>query len=227
MSTYSKKNGNKTEYAFNVIRNRILDGEYGPGYRIVAGRIAQELNISPIPVREAIRQLEAEGLIVYKPYCGAVVQVYQEEEYFNVMAVLALLEGYASAEACRYMDSGNIAALEEILVESSLAMEDYDFDKYASLNRNFHATMISYCKNSHLQNLIEDEWNRLTHARKTVFPFVPQRIKSSNEEHKQLLEMLKNQVSASEIEDFVRQHRLNTVKAIIEKKNNAKKTRKP
>ncbi|TWH52031.1 GntR family transcriptional regulator [Sporomusa sp. KB1] len=228
MSAYKKKNGNKTEYAFSVIRSRILDGEYGPGYRIVASKLATELSISPIPVREAIRQLEADGLIVYKPYCGAVVQVYQEEEYFNVMAVLAILEGYATAEACQYMDSGNFAVLEEILAESRLALEDYDFDRYASLNRKFHATMISYCKNPHLQDLIKEEWNRLTHARKTVFPFVPQRIKSSNEEHKQLLKMIINQAPAKEIEYFVRQHRMNTVKAILERKAmSLKKTNKP
>jgi len=219
MNTYEKKNGNKTEYAFNVIRSRILDGEYGPGHRIVAGKLAKELSISAIPVREAIRQLEADGLIVYKPYCGAVVQVYQEEEYFKVMEVLAILEGYATAEACLHMEPGNIAVLEEILAESKFAMEDYDFDGYASLNRKFHATLISYCDNSHLQDLIEEEWGRLTQARKTVFPFVPQRIKTSNEEHKQLLEMIKNQASAREIEDFVRQHRMNTVKAIMERKS--------
>ncbi|GAB6891676.1 hypothetical protein JCM14450A_26820 [Geobacillus stearothermophilus] len=64
---------NKTQLAYEYILSRIENGVYGPGYRVVIGQIARELGLSSIPVREAIRQLEAEGLVEFKPYTGAVV----------------------------------------------------------------------------------------------------------------------------------------------------------
>ncbi|MDQ7864069.1 GntR family transcriptional regulator [Peribacillus frigoritolerans] len=87
-----------------------MDGTYGSGQRIIIDQTAKELSLSPIPVREAIRQLESDGLIQYKPYSGAVVTSINESEYIETLSVLSLLEGYAAAL-------------------SSLTMNDHDFEK--------------------------------------------------------------------------------------------------
>src|SRR5579875_81573 len=60
----------KHERAYAVIRRRILDGTYRPGHRLVIGTLAAELGVSPVPVREAIRRLEAEGRVVYRHNAG-------------------------------------------------------------------------------------------------------------------------------------------------------------
>ena len=56
---------------YRTIRERILSGDYGPGYRVVIDALAAELGVSALPVREAIRRLEAEGLVVFRPNAGA------------------------------------------------------------------------------------------------------------------------------------------------------------
>lgn len=213
-----KNNISKTEYAFEIIRNRILQGVYEPGDRIVIDQIAKELEISHIPVREAIRQLEADGLILFKPNIGAVVQFFNEEEFYEVMAVLAILEGYAAAQSALVLSHDHIKELEKINADSKIAIENFDLEEYGRLNHKFHETIIEQCKNHYLQEMIQQVWRRLTQARSTIFLFVPKRSKSSAEEHEKLVELFKNKASADEIEAFVRNHRENTVKAIFERK---------
>ncbi|MDQ2832005.1 MAG: GntR family transcriptional regulator, partial [Chloroflexota bacterium] len=61
----------KHERAYAVIRRRILDGAYQPGHRLIIGALADELGVSAVPVREAIRRLEAEGRVVYRHNAGS------------------------------------------------------------------------------------------------------------------------------------------------------------
>ena len=89
----------KQERAYRTIRERILSGAYGPGYRVVIDTLATELEVSAVPVREAIRRLEAEGLIVYRPNAGAQVAPAEPGLYDEELTVLAVLEGYATALA--------------------------------------------------------------------------------------------------------------------------------
>ena len=63
----------KQQQVYEVLRERILSGAYGPGFRVVIDQVAAEFAVSALPVREAIRRLEAEGLIVYRPNAGAQV----------------------------------------------------------------------------------------------------------------------------------------------------------
>ena len=63
----------KQERVYRAIRERILSGAYGPGYRVVIDALAEEFEVSGLPVREAIRRLEAEGLVIYRPNAGAQV----------------------------------------------------------------------------------------------------------------------------------------------------------
>lgn len=225
MKSNNSKSRNKTEYACATIRSRILDGTYGPGYRLVIDQIAKELQISAIPVREAIRQLEAENLILYKPNVGAVVQLYNEDEYFEVMAMLAVLEGYATAQAAERLSPADVAKLEELNRQCRSAVDNFDFEQYGSLNRQFHIAIIEHCGNSYLKEEIQQVWRRMIQVRKTIFPFVPKRIKSSNEEHGKIIELIKNKASSQEIETFVREHRVNTIKAIRERKEEYKMQR--
>jgi DNA-binding GntR family transcriptional regulator len=63
----------KQEHVYQSIRERILSGAYGPGYRVVIDALAEEFEVSGLPVREAVRRLEAEELVIYRPNAGAQV----------------------------------------------------------------------------------------------------------------------------------------------------------
>ena len=83
----------KSQLAYEFIRARIDDGRYVSGFRLVLGQIAGELEISVVPVREAIRRLEAEGLVTFEKNVGAQVALLQDAEYTYTMETLALVEG--------------------------------------------------------------------------------------------------------------------------------------
>ena len=87
----------KSQQAYQWIKSRISDGTYSPGYRLVLRTIADQLSISVVPVREAIRRLEAEGLITFERNIGAQVTLFDESEYLYTMQTLALVEGAATA----------------------------------------------------------------------------------------------------------------------------------
>src|SRR6266849_6694586 len=99
----------KQERTYRVIRKRILDGVYGPGYRVVIDALAAEFEVSALPVREAIRPIEAEGLVVYRPNVGAQVAPADPALYEEELTVLAVLEGYATALAADRLGHAEVA----------------------------------------------------------------------------------------------------------------------
>ena len=113
----------KQEMVYKEIRERILDGGYGPGYRVVIDSLARELEVSALPVREAIRRLEAEGLVVYRPNAGAQVAPADPELFDEQMTVLAVLEGFATAQAAPVLTSDDLERLRSLTDRMAEAME--------------------------------------------------------------------------------------------------------
>ena len=111
----------KAQRAYRFIRTRIDDGRYVPGYRLVLGQIAGDLGVSVVPVREAIRLLEAEGLVTFERNVGAQVALLRETEYQHTMQTLALVEGYATSLAAPHLTREQIATAHEILTHSGIS----------------------------------------------------------------------------------------------------------
>lgn len=89
----------KAQIAYTWVREHIVSGDYAPGYRLVLSTLAAELDMSVVPVREAIRQLEAEGLANFERNVGARVAMIDEARYVESMEALGILEGAATAMA--------------------------------------------------------------------------------------------------------------------------------
>ena len=89
--------GSKSEQAYQAVKSRIVEGTYTPGYRLVLGSIAKDLGFSVVPVREAIRRLEAEGLVKFERNVGATVAGIDPTEYLYTMQTLSIVEGAATA----------------------------------------------------------------------------------------------------------------------------------
>ncbi|HEX6593974.1 MAG TPA: GntR family transcriptional regulator [Bacillota bacterium] len=204
---------NKRQYAYQVIRSRIVDGTYVPGQRIVIDQIAKEVRSSHIPVREAIHQLESEKLIDYKPNIGAVVRGIDDTLYMDTLQVLALLEGYATSLSAPHMTPSGLQQLEEMNQTMKTYLKNYALDKIGVLNREFHFAIYSFCPNELLIRNIKDMWERLDVVRKTGFTFFPERTPQSIHEHEQIITFLRNQEDATTIERYARNHKLNTLKA--------------
>ena len=204
---------NKQEHAYGVIRERILDGTYGPGYRLVMDSIADELRVSAVPVREAIRRLEAEGFVVYRPNAGAQVAPVDADVWESAMTVLAVLEGYATALAASHLTPLDISGLRAVNTQMAEAMERTDVLAFSRLNQQFHAEIFERCPNSHLVDLLHDTNSRLDAVRRTVFTHIPYRGLSSIAEHAHLVDLIESGAEADEIETAARAHKLRTVEA--------------
>jgi DNA-binding GntR family transcriptional regulator len=204
---------NKTQIAYDYILSRIENGIFGPGYRIVIDQIAKELNLSSIPVREAIRQLEAEGLIQYKPYSGAVVSNINEKEYLQTLSVLAVLEGYATALSSKMMKEATIKKLETLNEKMEQSLQEFEFEMFSELNYQFHTLIYESCGNDYLEEQIKQIWQRMKRIRSYGFTFVPQRARESIKEHDEIIRLLREKAPPHQIEEFVRQHKLNTAEA--------------
>ncbi|WJQ10204.1 GntR family transcriptional regulator [Geobacillus stearothermophilus] len=204
---------NKTQLAYEYILSRIENGVYGPGYRVVIDQIARELGLSSIPVREAIRQLEAEGLVEFKPYTGAVVSNINEKEYIETLSVLAVLEGYATALGSARVTKEAIDRLEQLNERMERALEEFEFEQFSDLNYEFHTLIYAHCGNAYLEEQIKSIWQRMKRIRAYGFTFVPQRAKASIDEHAHIIRLLREQAPAHEIEQYARQHKMNTAEA--------------
>jgi DNA-binding GntR family transcriptional regulator len=209
-----KQNGmTKQERVYRAIRERILSGTYGPGYRVVIDSLAEEFAVSALPVREAIRRLEAEGLVIYRPNAGAQVAPVDPGLFEQEMTLLAVLEGYATALAAPDLTPEDIAELSAINGRMVEAMDRLDSLGFARLNQEFHTLIHERCPNTPLVNMLRDVSRRLDAIRRTVFIQIPYRGSASVAEHQELIELLSNGAPSIEIETAAREHKLQTVRS--------------
>lgn len=206
----------KQERVYRTIRERILSGTYGPGYRVVIDTLAEEFAVSALPVREAIRRLEAEGLVIYRPNAGAQVAPVDPGQYEQEMTLLAVLEGYATALAAPNLGAEDVRELTAITDRMVDAMERLDSLGFARLNQEFHALIHQRCPNAPLVGMLSDVARRLDAIRRTVFIQIPYRGAASIREHRDLIALLARNAPALEIEAAAREHKLQTVHSFRE-----------
>src|SRR4051812_43863366 len=211
--TPKPKNLTKQERVYREVRERILSGAYGPGYRVVIDALAEEFAVSALPVREAIRRLEAEGLVVYRPNAGAQVAPAEPGVFDEEMSVLAVLEGYATALAAPEMDEAAIARLTAVNESMVEAMEQMDSLRFGRLNQEFHAVIYEHCPNAALVDLLRDVARRLDAIRRTVFVQIPYRGGPSVAEHRELIALIESRAAPAKIEKAAREHKMHTVES--------------
>jgi len=203
----------KQERVYSAIRERILSGAYGPGYRVVIDALAAEFGVSALPVREAIRRLEAEGLVIFRPNAGAHVAPADPGLFDEEMTVLAVLEGYATALAATQLGKAEIRRLTELNESMVEAIERLDPLTFGRLNQEFHAVIYEHCPNAALVDLLRDVARRLDAIRRTVFVQIPYRGAESVAEHRKLIELIVDRAPFAKIEAAARAHKLSTVES--------------
>ncbi len=205
----------KSQQAYRWIKDRIASQEFSPGYRLVLGSIAGELDMSVVPVREAIRQLEAEGLVMFERNVGARVSMVDDTAYRFSMQSLSILEGAATALSARALTTDDLRRarqVNELMVET---LEHFDPRAFTALNQEFHAILFERCANPRLLELVQAEWARLGHLRDSTFSFVPGRAAESVREHESILVLIENGAPLAEIERVSRRHRSATLDAYL------------
>lgn len=205
----------KVDLAHDLIRTRILDGAYTPGYRLVLGTLAKELGISTVPVREAVRRLEAEGLVEVVRNVGATVRGLDPVEYRWAVETLAVVEGAATGMAAPLLSAAELGEARRLNAAMRTGLDDLDPLRHSRLNQQFHRVLTDPCPNPHLRELVERGWTRVSGLRSSVFSFVPDRAAESVLEHDALLDLIARGAPAAEIDAAARAHREATVQAVL------------
>ncbi|MDF3284316.1 GntR family transcriptional regulator [Gordonia sp. N1V] len=205
----------KSQIAYHWIKERIARQEYTPGYRLVLSTIAKSLDMSVVPVREAIRQLEAEGLVTFETNVGAQVSMVDDSQYRESMQALSILEGAATALAARRLSEDDLRKARDINERMIESLGHFDPGLFTALNQEFHATLFSKCTNPRMVTLVEAEWARLGHLRASTFSFVPGRAQESVREHENIVRLIEIGAPLGEIEKVARRHRAATLDAYL------------
>jgi DNA-binding GntR family transcriptional regulator len=181
----------KSEYVYAAVKEEILSGEYRPGEKIVIRNVAEKLNVSDIPVREAMRKLEAEKLVSGVPHVGYIVSSTSIKELEEGVALRDVLEPFAGRLAAANVQEEDISILTNLTAQMEKCVQEDDYKKYGRLNREFHETIYRLSGNETLYLLIDELWKK-TESLRAVFRSQPARMKDSLEEHKKILQALKD-----------------------------------
>ena len=144
------------DVVFNTLRQAILKGELAPGERLMEIQLAQKLGVSRTPIREAIRKLELEGLVLMIPRRGAEVARISEKSLKDVLEVRRSLEELAIELACQRMTEEDMQALEEAQKAFKAAIDQGDAMKIAETDEAYHDVIYHSTRNKRLVQILNN-----------------------------------------------------------------------
>ncbi len=169
------------------IKDAILKGVLKPGDKLVETELTQSLGVSRTPLREAFRELAAEGYITVIPHKGSYVSTISEDEVLDLYSITSVLEGLATRQATPLLKEGemreNLLALYEDLKRKS---GQGNVDAYWASNRHFHQFIAEASGNERLVNLIENLRRQILKTRVITLRY-PGRLGGSMDEHEEIL----------------------------------------
>lgn len=204
----------KADQAYQILKQRIMDGTYGPGNRLVIDQLGREYNISSVPWRESLRRLEAEGWVDFVQNAGAVVKSFDTGSWQRTMRLLARLNALATALSAENLTPDDIAAARSLNREMGDALANFDPRRFGTLNREFHGLLCSRCDDERLNDMVATEWARLELVRRSAFWYAPGRALASLAEHDAILDLIEGGADAEMIETASRRHDINTLEAV-------------
>lgn len=198
------------DHAYDFLKTRIREGSLASGARIKAEDVATELGISRMPVREAIRRLDSEGLVTIRPNRGAIVAVLGAEEILELFEMRSVLEGLVIRRAIGKFDEDGFEELELRL--NRLGRVGDDVDRWIVRHNEFHDYI---CSVSGGRRLVQE----VRRLRTAVEPYLRMALDLPQAEgvvaeHRSLVEAIRRgDAQAAEVE--MRQHVLSTAHDVI------------
>lgn len=168
----------KAGFAYETLRRQILDGGYRPGDRLRLTEIARELALSEMPVREALRLLQKDGLVEMELHRGAHVAALSLERAREIVEVRTALECIAGVTALPQHDAVSVARLERSLARLEAARRDAQ--EFARRNRALLTTLYARAPNEFLRQHVQALWDQVWRFSSTlVFEFMPGRLEAT------------------------------------------------
>jgi DNA-binding GntR family transcriptional regulator len=181
----------KQEYVYQSLRGAIMRGELQPGQRLVIDEIARRLEVSAIPIREALQSLQAEGLVVSAPHVGATVASISQDEVHEVFAIMEGLETVAVREAAARLTPEQGEALQAIVTDMDSAVDRQEYERWAEMNGKLHRSIGEVAAMPLLREMTDRALSRWERLRRHYFQgvLVP-RVEQAQREHRELLAAL-------------------------------------
>lgn len=199
-----------SDKVFQDIRNGILNGSYENGKELTEIGLAKELGVSRTPVREALRQLELEGLVNMEPNKGAVVSTITPKDVMDIYKIRSYLEGLCGRWVAENITKEEFQALEETVFLSEFHEKKGDYEQVFELDSVFHAQLYDACHSRMLAHSLRDFHQYIKSVRrKTVMEKT--RAGMCNQEHHQLLDAIRDH-DGNRAEELATKHILNSVK---------------
>jgi DNA-binding GntR family transcriptional regulator len=202
-ATYAEAGGAASARVASYLRERILRDELRPGDRIRQEDIAERLGASRLPVREALRMLEAEGLTEHEPHKGARVPRLTMHELGVIYRMRERLEPLALTESLPSLTADDHARLEDL---QRRIEDNADLDRFLELDREFHLGTYTGCDIEPLNAMVTRLWNSTQHYRRAYVALGGQeRMWVVNSEHRLLLDAVVRR-DATDAERFLEGH---------------------
>jgi len=177
------------DLVFETLREAIASGQLSPGQRLMELQLADDLGVSRTPVREAIRKLELEGLVVMVPRKGAYVAELSMKDMVEVFEMRAALDALAASLAAERITEDEIEFLERLLVEIRDFIACEDLEACIQADTTFHERLYEASRNMRLAQTIANLREQIQLFRTTSLGR-PGRMTSALEEHRQILEAI-------------------------------------
>lgn len=179
----------KKEVIVEILREAILSGELQPGDRLLQDELAERLNVSATPVREALRQLEAEGILTHSPHKGVRVADVKLEDTRETYLIRSALEALATRLATPNLDEAAIERLQDLQVQMEARIQNDELLELRKLNQEFHMIIYQAARMPRLLKMIRNLW--------TQFPWdtlyvLPGRAQESAAEHQKIIDTIVN-----------------------------------
>jgi DNA-binding GntR family transcriptional regulator len=177
------------------LRSAILNSEIRPGEWLRQERLAQEYGVSQMPVREALKELTAEGLVEHIPYRGVRVIEFSSDDISDLYACRSFMEGMAARSAAANITSDELAELKVLHAQMKARLEAKVLSEYSELNRRFHRLIFSASRRAYLTRTLNQMWDTFPsmlwgNFARTAGKPLPQRDLADIDEHEALIAAL-------------------------------------
>lgn len=212
----------KTEWIYAQMRDMIGSGELASGSRLPLAPLAERFGTSEIPVREALRMLQRDGLVRIESHRGATVVSVSWEQLFEAIVVRTHLEILAVREATGRHDEHSLAQLGaslETMQELAASPSPSSADAFSAANRTFHTTLYEPCPYPLLKGQIQELWDRVWRTRsQSLFYMAREQMVRAQADHEALVEAVAagDAAAAEAVATAHREGNLAAWRAIIE-----------
>ena len=194
------------------VRQAILDGVLSPGSRIDQNQLAIDLNVSLVPIREALKTLEGEGFVQIIPRRGAFVTEISLEDMDDLYFTRQIIEGQAAYHAVEHLSVSNVEQLETLYEYMDTALLDHDFPGFMTYNREFHFVIYNASNSRYLRNLITGLWD-LAERYRYRYLLLRDQGESIQREHRVILDAC-HQRDAKALRNAIITHMQHTLKSL-------------